>query len=77
MLFTVLGYRLSHFTGNDGAEICGRTVYLGFEQPDVKGMICDKKFLSDEKFKGVSFDVGDTLNIEYNMYGKIHSISKA
>ena len=76
MHVTVTGYRRFRFTGNDGKEISGRTVYYGYEQDDVKGLVCEKVFLSDEKFKSVSFDVGDTLNFEYNRYGKIHAVTK-
>ena len=75
MIANFLGSRDVDFTASDGKKIEGKSVYIAFEEQGVKGLACDKLFVSD----GIPFPANITPNarvdISYNRKGKVEKIT--
>ena len=75
MKAVLLGKRKVAFTAEDGREISGTTVYLGFDDDgDVEGMVCQKEFISSSVAIYKDLTVGKELEVTYNRKGKISAI---
>ena len=80
---TLVGCRQAQFTGDDGREGFGWNLYLLFtaEESSSKcvGQEVQRVFLTDARLKECNFVpadyVGSVVQIEYNRYGKVASIS--
>ncbi len=77
MKVVVFGTKKLDFLSNDGNQVKGLQVYVGFESNGVNGMQTDKIFLSETRFGDVEIVVGADYNISYNRYGKVDYIAKA
>lgn len=75
MLHTVLGKKNVAFTADDGREITGTTLYLGYETEGVEGMAADKVFISAAKMPKKEIVVGSDVDILFNRYGKVETIN--
>lgn len=74
MIHTVLGKKPVSFTTNDGKEITGITLYLGYEAKGVEGMATDKVFVSAAKMPKEPIVVGSEVDVHFNRYGKVEAI---
>ena len=74
MLHMVLGKKAVSFTADDGKEISGTRLYIGYEAKGVEGMATDKVFVSAAKMPKGDIVVGSEVNIHYNRYGKVEAI---
>ena len=71
----LLGKRRVAFTAEDGREITGVTVYLGFDDdPEIEGMVCEKAFLSSGVADYKALPVGKDVEVPYYSRGKVTSI---
>lgn len=77
MKVAVFGTKKLDFLSNDGNQVKGRQVFIGFEANGVDGMMTDKIFLSDVRFANVDIVVGLDYDIDFNRFGKVEAISKA
>ncbi len=73
-VMNVVGVRSTRFTAQDGKEISGVSLYVTFEDSHVKGLACDRLFISDNKLGALVPTVGDCVTVSYNKYGKIQSL---
>ena len=73
---TIVGLRKRKFTDNNNRPVEGTNVYLTFEDRNIEGKGTDKVFLYTDKIKSLARDpeVGDTLFISYNRYGKVDEV---
>lgn len=77
----VLGYKYVTFKAKDGNLIEGIKVFVSDASVRVdNGLACDSLFLSDALLNrnglhATDIELGDRLNIGYNKYGKIQSVS--
>ena len=75
-MVTIIGVRSSSFTGNDGTQVTGKTIY--FTEPLEKGdgLASGRVFLTTDKLLKCQYDpkVGDDVRIEYNRFGKCAGI---
>lgn len=77
----VLGFKIVNFKAKDGNVIHGLKVYISDDSVRVdSGLACDSLFLSDglmnrSGIRAADIEVGDRLQISYNKYGKIQSVS--
>lgn len=72
----LVGYRRVSFKDEKtGKQVSGYTLFMERVPTDenIEGMECAKQFISSEYVK-YSPNVGDTIQINYNRYGKIGSI---
>lgn len=75
MRMQVIGKRIVRFTSKEGKNIDGSTVFLGYEDNNVEGMVAEKFFISSAKLPSSAFGVGDILDVAFTRYGKIDKIS--
>lgn len=76
MKATILGKRKVDFSTDDGRNIVGTTVWLGFDDDsDVEGLYSEKTFLSNSVASYKDLAVGADVDVTYNRKGKVISIS--
>lgn len=76
MIIKLLGKKAVNFTNNNGEVVSGETLYCCFQDPNVQGYRTEKFFIK----KGIEIPdckLNDTLDIIFNMNGKVEKISKA
>lgn len=77
MIVEVAGFRKTSFTANDGSVISGTTLYVTYGDSNVNGVVCDRVFVSAARLGSYDPQLGDVVNLDYNRYGKINSVSLA
>lgn len=75
--YTIIGYRPYDFVGNDGVNISGYNLFCTFSQDRVEGEACDRLSVTSRSLNGYVPHLGDRINVFYNKYGKISSVSLA
>ncbi len=73
----IIGKKTMRFTSKEGRVIDGTSVYLTYEKDGFEGVIAEKFFIPSVKMKSSDFKVGDILDVTFNRYGKIDSVSLA
>lgn len=77
MLVTVVGVKRNvSFDTKEGVNISGTNIYVEHLENGVEGYMAEKYFLNHATFDSSAVQVGDTLNLEFNRYGKIAAIRK-
>lgn len=74
MIHTVLGKRPVSFKSDDGKDITGITLYLGYETEGVEGMATDKVFISTAKMPKDNIVVGTEVDVLFDRRGKVDFI---
>lgn len=74
-MYEIVGIRVVDFADRDGNQIKGRKIFVTSQDDNVDGLLTDSFFLSAGSFGGISLKVGDIVDIRFNRYGKIASIS--
>lgn len=75
---TVIGRRKVEFTAQDGNQIQGVSLYVSYPiTKNGEGMAAEKIFLSAKKLENLDFlpEIGDEINVQYNRYGKVDTIT--
>lgn len=72
----LVGVQTVNFTNNKGETIKGTNVYCAFEDSNVNGLRTEKFFLKDG-IKLPECKINDTIEITFNMKGKVEKIYKA
>ncbi len=72
----LVGVQGIHFTNNNGEEISGTNIYCAFQDENVEGLRTEKFFLKDGIILPKDAKLNDTLDISFNMKGKVEMISK-
>ncbi len=71
----LVGYRRSSFPAKDTGEvISGYNLFLTGVADNVVGVAVERVFLSDRKLGDYKPQLGDTIELVYNRYGKVGSI---
>lgn len=73
----LLGVMDVNFKNEQGEEITGQTIFVGFKDINVQGLRTEKFFLKNDMSLPEQTKINDTLEISFNYKGKIESISKA
>lgn len=75
-VYTVAGFRLVDFTGQDKKVVRGRTYYLSksINTKLGEGVEFEKAFFSDERLATMSYKpaVGDAVEVLYNRFGRVY-----
>lgn len=77
----VIGIKDVNFKAKDGGSVQGVKLYVTDDSVEVNaGTACDSLFLSDSllernELRPGDIQLGDHLNISYNKYGKVQSVS--
>ena len=75
MKVCLLGKRPVDFTAEDGRRVTGASIYIGYEDDGVEGMVVDKVFVSSEKVALKDLVVGADIDIEFNTKGRVIAVS--
>ena len=72
----LVGYRKASFTAQDTGEvISGCNLYFTYTNPNVQGLGVERVFASDRKLAGYVPVIGDEVQVFYNKYGRLESLS--
>ncbi len=71
-----MGFQKVNFTNNIGQTITGINIYGAFKDENVEGLKTEKFFIRDG-IKMPECKLNDTLEISFNMKGKVEAIHKA
>ncbi len=76
MQIKLMGFQKVNFTNNIGQTITGINIYGAFKDENVEGLKTEKFFIRDG-IKMPECKLNDTLEISFNMKGKVEAIHKA
>lgn len=76
MVAKLLGIQIINFTNSKGETINGTNVFCAFKDENVEGLRTEKFFLKDE-IKLPECKLNDTIDISFNMKGKVEMVRKA
>ena len=76
MRVKLVGVQYVNFTNNNGETINGTNIFCAFEDENVEGLRTEKFFIKPE-IKLSDCKINDTIDISFNMKGKIEMIFKA
>lgn len=71
----IVGLRKMSFTSQDGQQVEGMNFYYLMEDDHVEGKVAGKFFMSTAVLSQVGFvpNVGETVKVFYNRYGKANA----
>lgn len=73
----LVGVQGIHFTNNSGEEISGTKIYCAFQDENTEGLKTADFFLKDGINLPKDTKLNDTIDISFNMKGKVEMICKA
>ena len=74
----VIGIRYVDFNAQDGKHVTGVSLFCSYPiTKNGSGVGVEKFFLSDAKlgYCGYKPEIGDEINVQYNRYGKVDSVT--
>lgn len=76
MQVKLVGVQHVNFTNNSGETINGTNIFCAFKDENVEGLRTEKFFLKDG-IKLPDCKINDTIEISFNMKGKVEMLYKA
>lgn len=76
MQIQLLGVQPVNFTNNNGETISGTNIFCAFQDEKVKGVRTEKFFIKPD-VKLPECKINDTIEISFNMKGKVEALQKA
>lgn len=73
----LVGIQRVRFTNNNGELINGNNIFIAFKDENVDGFKTEKLFLKEGIELPKDTKLNDTLEISFNMKGKVEMIFKA
>ena len=73
----LVGVQEIHFTNKSGEEISGTKIYCAFQDENVEGLRTADFFLKNGITLPKDSKLNDTIDISFNMKGKVEMIFKA
>lgn len=77
MQVRLVGVQGIHFVNNNGEEVNGTNIFCAFPDENVEGLRTEKFFLKDGITLPKDTKLNDTIDISFNMKGKVEAIFKA
>ena len=75
MQIRLIGVQPVKFTNNNGETISGTNIYCAFKDENVDGLKTEKFFIKPE-VKFPECKINDTIEISFNMKGKVENLYK-
>jgi len=75
MQVKLVGVQSVNFTNNKGETIIGTNLFCTFRDENVEGLRTEKFFLKDE-IKLPECKINDTIEVSFNMKGKVEMVYK-
>lgn len=76
MQVKLVGVQSISFTNNSGEIINGTNIFCAFKDENVEGLRTEKFFLKDG-IKLPDCKINDTIEVSFNMKGKVEALKKA
>lgn len=73
----LVGVQAINFTNNSGEEVKGTNIFCTFVDENVQGLRTEKFFIKDGIALPKDTKLNDTIDISFNMKGKVERIFKA
>lgn len=77
MKATLLGIQSVNFTSNDGQTVSGNSFFIAFPDENVEGLKVDRIFVRRELEVPKDIKLNDSIDISFNMKGRVEKIVKA
>lgn len=74
MIVQLLGYQTVDFTNKNGEQIRGSNIFVSFEDENVTGLHTEKFFIREGINLPEGTKIKDTIDLSFNMKGKVESI---
>lgn len=74
-MFKIIGFQNKNLKFQDGREVSGITLHLIEQRENVTGYACESMFVSNSKLNGYVPLLDDLIEIRWNRWGKVESIS--
>ena len=77
MLAVLYGIMKLDFTKDDGEQMTGHSIFVGFESDNVLGRRTERFFVKSDIPLPEDLKIGDEIDLTFNYRGKLESVSKA
>lgn len=77
MRVQLLGVQRIEFTNASGEKITGNNFFISFKDENVEGLKTEKLFIKEGIEIPKELKLNDTIEVTFNMKGKVESVSKA
>jgi len=77
MRVQLLGVQRIEFNNANGEKISGNNFYISFKDENVNGEKTEKLFIKEGIEIPKDLKLNDTIEVTFNMKGKVESVSKA
>ncbi len=77
MRVQLLGVQRIEFNNANGEKISGNNFYISFKDENVNGEKTEKLFIKEGIEIPEDLKLNDTIEVTFNMKGKVESVSKA
>lgn len=79
-MYQVIGKQRVDYVSKEKKEVKGLKLWLAYEKKGVEGFAAETVYLSDAKLQQIGLTVSDiniddTVNVLYNRYGNVESVS--
>lgn len=78
MKYSVIGVQTVDFKSREGDQICGTKLHCivnSAQTEDFEGQKVETLFLARSKFSSVKVNPGDTVDVNFNRYGKVECLA--
>lgn len=73
-MYEVIGIERRQYTNKEGRQVSGYKLYLSYDKKGTDGKACFEQWSPDGPVKDSGVDLGDSIDMSFNRYGKLESI---
>lgn len=73
-MYEVIGIQHRKYTNKQGREVEGYNLFVTYEEKEVNGLACMREWVATDVMEDSGVSVGDSVELNYNRYGRICSI---
>lgn len=73
-MYEVIGIQHRKYTNKQGREVDGYNLFVTYEEKEVNGLACMREWIVPDVMEVSGVSVGDSVELNYNRYGRICSI---
>lgn len=73
-MYEVIGIQHRKYTNKQGREVEGYNLFVTYEEKEVNGLACMREWVATDVMEDSRVSVGDSVELNYNRYGRICSI---
>ena len=77
MQVNLVGFRALDFKSDSGDQIKGTQLFVSFPDSETTGNMTERLFIRSETQLPQNLKPGDTLEVSFNMRGKVEAVAKS